>query len=185
MLKHRRTAGVAIACATLVLATAAAAQGRGGMGGMGMGFMVGAGRDSATRAQMMVFHELVMNHDRITRTVTNLPNGIRTTTESADPRLAALIKEHVASMNARVAAADDPALPMESSALRAIYRNGARVDTKVEETATGITITQTSSDSAMVAALQQHATEVTDLVNRGQAAMHDAMMRNAPPGRKP
>ena len=39
-------------------------------------------------AQMGDIHELFINHDRITRTVTNLPNGIRTITESTDPRVA-------------------------------------------------------------------------------------------------
>jgi len=45
---------------------------------------------------------------------------------------------------------------------------------------------------AIVVALQQHAAEVTDLVNRGMAAMHDAMMKNVPgmshrhpPGKRP
>ena len=30
-------------------------------------------------------HDLFFNHDRIKRTVTNLPDGIRTVTESDDP----------------------------------------------------------------------------------------------------
>ena len=46
-------------------------------------------------AQMGDIHELFVNHDRITRTVTNLPNGIRTVTESADPRIAQLFTDHV------------------------------------------------------------------------------------------
>jgi hypothetical protein len=32
----------------------------------------------------------------------------------------------------------------------------------------------------LVAALQQHAAEVTDLVKRGMTAMHEAMMKNGP-----
>ncbi len=45
------------------------------MKGMGPGMM---GHDAATMAQMGDIHELFVNHDRITRTVTNLPDGIRT-----------------------------------------------------------------------------------------------------------
>ncbi len=37
--------------------------------------------DSATMAQLGVIHDLFINHDSITRTVTNLPDGIRTVTE--------------------------------------------------------------------------------------------------------
>lgn len=183
----RLLAGVA-ACASLVVMPAGA-QGRGGMGGMGgmgMGFMVGAGRDSATRAQMAVFHELVMNHERLTRSVTDLPDGIRTVTESDDPRLAQFIKEHVLAMDARVVKADDPNLPMESPALHAIFRDNAKVKTTIEQTARGVIVTQTSADAAVATALQQHARDVSDLVARGPAAMHDAMMKNAAPGpRKP
>ena len=78
---------------------------------MGAG-MMGTRHDSATMAQMAVIHELILNHDRIARTVTNLPDGIRTVTESNDPLIARRIKEHVVTMNQRVAAADDPGLPM-------------------------------------------------------------------------
>ena len=58
--------------------------------------MMGMGHDSATMAQMGVIHELFVNHDRITRSVTNLPNGIRTVTESDDPRIRQLLRDHVA-----------------------------------------------------------------------------------------
>jgi hypothetical protein len=49
----------------------------GGMGQM-MGHRMGAGmmsmgHDSATMEQLGVIHELIANHDRIRRTVTNLP----------------------------------------------------------------------------------------------------------------
>ena len=37
-------------------------------------------------AQMRDIHELFANHDRMTRTVTNLPDGIHTVTESNDPQ---------------------------------------------------------------------------------------------------
>ncbi|HEY7567364.1 MAG TPA: hypothetical protein VH762_07320, partial [Gemmatimonadaceae bacterium] len=53
-----------------------------GHGRMAMGGMMGMAHDSATMAQMRVIHELVVNNERIKRTVTNLPNGIRTVTTS-------------------------------------------------------------------------------------------------------
>lgn len=144
--------------------------------GMGGGMMC-MGHDSATMAQMVVIHELMLNHDRMTRTVTNLSDGIRTVTESDDPLMARRIKEHVATMNQRVVAGDDPGLPMESTALHAIYRSGDKIRTRADTTARGIVVVQTSSDAATVAALQQHASEVSELVRRGMVAMHDAMMK--------
>lgn len=146
------------------------------MNGMGPG-MMGSGHDAALMAQMRDIHELFLNHDRITRTVTNLPNGIRTVTESADPRIAQLLKDHVISSGQRVETGNDPGLPIESQALRAIYRNYEKIHTTFEPTATGIVVIQTSTDQETVAALQQHASEVTDFVKDGMAAMHRAMMK--------
>lgn len=149
----------------------------GGMRGMGAG-MMGMSHDSATMALMMGSHQLVMNHDRIKRTVTNLPNGVRTVTESDDPRVAALIKEHVRSTVKRVQSGDDPGLPMETPAVHAIFRNKDKVHTTVDTTATGVIVVQTSGDSATVAALQTHASEVSTLVEGGMAAMHASMMKS-------
>lgn len=154
----------------------------GGMGpmarGMGPG-MMGMRHDSPTMAQLGVTHELFANHDRIRRTVTNLPDGIRTVTESDDPKVAEWIKTHVADMGRRVAAGDDPGLPVESPALHAIFRDKDKIRTTVETTEKGVVVVQTSDDAKTVAALQKHAAEVTDLVQGGMSAVHTAMMRNA------
>jgi hypothetical protein len=147
------------------------------MHGMGPG-MMGRNRDADTIAEMADIHELFVNHDRITRAVTNLPNGIRTVTESSDPRIAQVLRDHVTSSHKRVETGNDPGLPIESEALRAIYRNYQKVQTTLEPTARGIVVVQTSTDLETVAALQQHASEVTDFVNGGMAAMHAAMMKN-------
>jgi hypothetical protein len=146
------------------------------MNGMGPG-MMGGGRDAATMSQMRDVHELFINHDRITRTVRNLPNGIRTVTESADPRVAQLLKDHVTSSVQRVETGNDPGLPIESQALRAIYQNYDKIHTTFEPIATGIVVVQTSTDPKTVAVLQQHASEVTDFVKGGMAAMHRSMMK--------
>ncbi len=147
-----------------------------GMAGMGPGMMMG--HDAATMAQLRDVHALLVNHDRIKREVTNLPDGIRTVTESDDPEIAALIKTHVATMGKRVEAGDDPGLPIESPALHSIFRDKDKIKTTYETTANGITVVQTSSDPATVAELQKHASEVTELVQGGMAALHTAMMQN-------
>ena len=93
-----------------------------------MGGTMAGGGDSSTMAIMHLVHELMVNHDKLRRTVTNLLNDVRT-------------------------------------------------------------VTETSADSATVALVQRPAADVTDQVNRGMAAMHEAMtqnrgmggMRGAPP----
>ena len=148
-----------------------------GMMAMGPG-MMGMAHDAATMSQLQVIHTMLLNHDRIRRTVTNLPNGIRTATESDDPALAGLIKQHVADMGKRVGAGDDPGLPIESENLHSIFRDKDKIHTSYETTAKGIVVVQTSDDAKTVAALQAHAGEVTDLVQGGMAALQTAMMKN-------
>ena len=175
---YRLREAMAVGMFTLVAGSVADAQRPGGMGMGPGGGMMGMRHDSATRAQMATVHVMVMNHDRITRTVTNLPDGVRTVTESDDPQIAKRIKAHVSEMYARVMAADDPGLPIESPALRTIYRNGDKISTVIDSTDRGIIIRQTSRDSVTAAALQQHAVEVSELTRDGMDAMHRAMMKN-------
>ena len=154
---------------------------RGQMGhsmmGMGPG-MMGMTHGSATAGEQSDIHELLSNHDRIKRTVTNLTDGIRTVTESDDPRTAETIKKHVAKMGQRVEEGRDPGLPIESPALKQIFRDKDKIKTKYEATEKGIIVVQTSADASTVKALQDHAAEVTDLAQRGMVAAHEAIMRN-------
>jgi hypothetical protein len=159
---------------------ASSAFAQGGMMGRG-GMMGGMRGDSTSAAIMSVVHELMTNHDKLRRTVTNLPNGIRTLTESDDPVMAQQIKKHVAATGEFVTKGVDPNLPMSSPALHGVLRNGTKVTRQTELTAKGVLVTETSTDSATVALLQAHAAEVTDLVNRGMAAMREKMMGGGQP----
>lgn len=140
--------------------------------------MMGGRMDSATAADVDLIHELLDNHDLIKRTVEKLPDGIRTVTESDDPRVAKYIKDHVQRMGQRVRAGQEMNLPMESPALLAIYKNRDKITTKVETTDKGAIVVQTSDDPATVAVLQEHAGEVSELVRGGMRALHTAMMKN-------
>ncbi|MDI1346679.1 MAG: hypothetical protein PSV22_21675 [Pseudolabrys sp.] len=147
---------------------------RGQMGGGMMGMMGG----NATASERSDLHDLFGNHDKIKRTVTNLPDGIRTVTESDDPEVAATIQKHVAEMGNRVEEGRDPNLPIETPALHAIFQNKDKIKTAYEATEKGIIVVQTSTDTTAVKALQDHAAEVTDLAQRGMVAAREAMMKN-------
>jgi hypothetical protein len=149
-------------------------QGQMGPGMMGMGMMGG----NATASELSDLHEMFSDHDKIKRTVTNLPDGIRTVTESDDPKLAETIKKHVAEMGTRVDEGRDPGLPIETPALHAIFDRKDKIKTVYEVTEKGIVVVQTSTDATAVKALQDHAAEVTDLAKRGMVAAHEAMMKN-------
>jgi hypothetical protein len=153
-----------------------------GAGRMGM---MGMGHRSATMTERRQIHDMFMSHDKIRRTVTNLPDGIRTVTESDDPELAAVIASHVAGMIERVREGRDPKLPIQSPTLETIFRNRDKIRTTIEATPTGIVVVQTSGDPETVSALQTHAAEVGDLVKRGMIAAHEGMMkRGGMPGHR-
>lgn len=151
-------------------------QKRHGMTGKGSGMMGMHG--NATAGEHGDIRDLFFNHDRIKRTVTNLPDGIRTVTESDDPQVAEILKRHVAEMGKRVEQGRDPGLPIESPALRSIFQNKDKIKSAYEVTEKGVTVIQTSTDPTTVKALQDHAAEVTDLAKRGMVAAHEAMMKN-------
>lgn len=168
-----------IAVIISVLASAGIAQqsmgsGHGMRGGHGMMTML-QGVDT-THAEVTELRDLFISHRQISRTVTNLPNGIRTVTETDDPDLAATIVSHVVGMNARVQEGLDPQVRIQSPTLDVIFANRALIDTVLEPTPTGIVVIQTSSDPTTVVALQTHAAEVTEMVNHGMRAVRGAMM---------
>ena len=188
----RGTLTMSATVAALFIGTAVQAQSTGhtmgGGHGMGAGHTMGAGHGhmmggtheyaGSAAAEMQVIHMLLANHERIARTVTNLPDGIRTVTESDDTAIAALLKQHVGSLEARLREPGELDLPMQSDALKAIMRERAAVRSTVELTAKGVIVTQTSADAATVAALQQHAEEVSRMVEGGMEALHEMMMKN-------
>jgi hypothetical protein len=135
--------------------------------------------DNAFGSDMSVVHEMLADHNKIKRTVTNLPNGIRTVTESDDPQVAKEIKAHVASMDQRLK--DGKVFNVASHTLPTIFANNAKIHTEIQQTANGVILTQTSSDPTTVAALQAHAGEVSDLAREGMVALQRSVMANGGP----
>ena len=148
--------------------------GGGHMGGMGMGHMF-QGVDT-TREEETELRAMFEGHQAVTRTVENLPNGIRTVTETTDPALRAQLVSHVIGMIDRVDQGRDPQVMIQSPTLDILFQNRALIVTDMDPTDTGIIITQTSPDAATVAALQTHAAEVSDLAARGIVSAQEAMM---------
>jgi hypothetical protein len=146
----------------------------GPMGMHGMGMHGGMQHDGAGSADMALVHQLLADHEKIRRTVTRLPDGIRTITESDNPQVAQAIQAHVASMNTRLAQGRE--FNMFSNTVPVLFANADKIDTRIEQTAKGSIVTQTSADRKVVAALQGHADEVSELVRDGMAAMHRSAM---------
>jgi len=183
---HKLAAGV-VTTLGFTLAVAAYAHPDGMEGSMGPGMMHGMGQggmaggpmggrmqhDEAFAADMRLVHEMLRYNDRIKRTVTNLPDGIRTVTESDDAQAAQSIVAHVASMEKRLS--EGRVFNLFSPTLPILFEKKDKIRTKVEATDKGVTVVQTSEDAEVVAALQAHAMEVSELARDGMAAMMRGM----------
>ena len=99
--------------------------------------------DAAFQADMQLVHEMLAGHDKIKRSVENLPDGIRTVTESDDPQVAQALKAHVASMEQRLK--DGRIFNLFSSTLPVLFDNRDKIKTTVETTPKGSIVTQTSA----------------------------------------
>lgn len=135
-----------------------------------MGQMMG----SADRADMQTYMEMFAHHQQIRRSVHELKNGIRTVTESSDPRIASLLQAHVSKMYHHVAHGQE--VRCMSDSLPTMFRNASRYQRKLTMTPHGVAIEETSSDPEVLAAIRRHANEVTAFVREGMSAMMRGMM---------
>lgn len=182
---------------TLLVGTAAVSQGMGmqgqgqhgqGMHGQGihghgtggmrhdMTNMPGLRGVDATPEESAELAVMFNNFGEIDRTVENLPNGIRTVTSSENEEVMAVLVSHVTGMINRVEEGRDPQVFIQSPTLDILFERGASIENEIDVTDEGIVVTQTSDDPEVVAALQTHAAEVSDMADRGMMAVHEAMM---------
>jgi hypothetical protein len=152
------------------------------MHGMGIGHMHGMGMAhmfkgiDTTAEEEAELRAMFDGHTKITRNVENLPNGIRTVTETSDPALRDQMVTHAIGMIDRVDQGRDPKVTIQSLTLDILFKNRALIVTEMEPTKTGIIVIQTSDDAETVAALQTHAAEVSDLAARGIVSAQEAML---------
>jgi len=138
--------------------------------------MPGLRGKNATPEESAELAIMFRNFETITREVTNLPNGIRTITNSSDTDVMDKLVSHVVGMIGRVETRDDPKIGIQSPTLDIFFARGDEIKTEIDLTDDGIVVTQTSTDPDLVAALQKHAAEVSDMADRGMQAVHEMMM---------
>lgn len=131
------------------------------------------------RADMQQIHTLLANHDAIRRTVRLLPNGVETVTTSPDPRIAALLPQHVEAMYARL---------KEGRLIRGfdplfveLFRQAGKIELKLEKLDSGVRVVETSTDPYAVRLIQAHARAVDGFVQDGMGAMHRTHPVPTPP----
>lgn len=139
--------------------------------------MPGLRGDNATPQESAELALMFRKFETLSREVENLPDGIRTVTRSSDAEVMDALVSHAVVMIERVAQKDDPKIRIQSPTLDVFFLHGDEITSQVEVTDEGLVVVQTSDNPALVEALHVHAAEVTAMVDRGMAAVHEAMMK--------
>ncbi len=150
-------------------------------GGMMEGGMMG-GMMGGSMEEMSAIHRLLADHEKIRRTVKDIPNGIETVTTSADADLAALIREHVRQMKSRLETGEP--IRQGDPLFREIFANHEHIHMNVEDVPGGARVTETADEPRVVPLVRQHARRaVSEFVSQGMPrAMRPTPL---PPGYAP
>jgi hypothetical protein len=145
-------------------------QGMGRGSGHEMGPGGGHGMGPGGGADMMGIHFLFAHRDDIRRSVANVARGVRTTTESDDPNVAAQLREHVRAMYARVK--EHRPINAGDPLFAALFKNADKIDVRIQDTPKGLIVTETSSDAEVASLIRRHAEVVNLFLANG---MHEMM----------
>ncbi|MGV7307487.1 hypothetical protein PJM47_22105 [Mycobacterium kansasii] len=134
----------------------------------------GGGFMGADAVDMSHYMEMFNRHREITRVMEEIPGGVRTTTQSNSPELAAQLQAHVSSMYGHL----DQGIQVRcmSQSLPTLFRQANEYRREFIFTATGVIAEETADDPALTAAIRAHAQEVTSFVQQGMPAMMQQMM---------
>ncbi len=134
----------------------------------------GPGMMGVEPADMRTYMNMFMRHNQIDRVVEEIPGGVRTTTQSAAPDLAAQLQAHVSGMYTRLDQGSEVACMSDS--LPTLFRNAVGYRRSLTFTPTGVIAEETAEDPRLVAAIRAHAREVSGFVRDGMPAMMGPMM---------
>ncbi len=124
------------------------------------------------REDMTTIHAMFDARDKITRRVTNLPNGAETLTESKDEAIARLIQEHVPAMETRVHE-NSPLPPMTFHPVFVeLIKHADDYTLTYEETDKGIKVTYEADDPFVISLVQEHAKLVSRFIKNGMEEIH-------------
>lgn len=128
----------------------------------------GAMMDPAKMGDMATIMDLLTHHDLIKRSVQDVDGGIRSATTSADPRIAGLIRTHVAAMHTRIT--EDRPVRQGDPLFREIFKRHANITITTQGLPDGIQVTETSTDPQVTLLIRAHARNaVSEFVANGMA----------------
>jgi hypothetical protein len=129
----------------------------------------GQGMDDQHTKDMELFHYLGDHGKEITRTITVLPDGVETLTESDNPEVATKIQAHVLSMSARVK--EQRPIHMRDPLFREVFAHADKIVMRHENTPKGVKVVETSADPYVAKLIQAHAEVVSLFIKHGRDEM--------------
>jgi hypothetical protein len=174
MARFSRRAALAALSASAVMGIGYALRGILGSPLPGIRLTDGGGMVGASPADMSLYMDMFNRHTEITRTVEEIPGGVRTTTQSDAPDLAAQLHAHVSSMYSYVDHGSE--VMCMSQSLPTLFRNAGGYRRQLTLTPTGVIAEETSDDPALTQAIRAHAQEVSGFVRGGMPPMMRGMM---------
>ncbi len=160
------TASIACSAPEPETAGGDASTGTAGMMSRPMPMMAGGGMMGGRMGDMRAIHSLLANHQRIERSVEDIPNGVRTVTTSRDPRVAELIRTHVRQMRERL----ESGIPIRrmDPLFRELFERRHEARLEVENIPGGVRVLHTSDNPEVVRLIRQHARHfVSEAAARG------------------
>lgn len=136
--------------------------------------LIDDGMMGVSPTDMSRYMEMFARHTELTRTVEEIPGGIRTTTESNSPDLAEQLKAHVSSMYAHLEQGGE--VMCMSGSLPTLFRHAGGYRRQLTLTQSGVIAEETADDPGLVQAIRAHAQEVTGFVRDGMPPMMRGMM---------
>ncbi|HSB07918.1 MAG TPA: hypothetical protein VLM38_00290 [Blastocatellia bacterium] len=128
------------------------------------------GQGEGQMQNMQTIHALFDQHDKITRTVKNIENGVETLTESDDPKVQALIAEHAWAMKKLLE--NNQPIRQWDPLFAELFKYADKIKLQITSTPKGVKVVETSSDAYVVKLMQAHAQGVSEFVKEGMPSMH-------------
>ncbi len=115
---------------------------------------------------MQPLHVLLDQHQKIERSVQEIPGGVKTSTTSADPAVAEMIRLHARQMQVRLEAGQP--IRMWDPLFVEIFRHHDQIRMTVSDVPGGVEVVETSDAPEVTALIRQHANRgVSEFVTGG------------------
>lgn len=124
---------------------------------------------SSHRKDMADIHALFADPS-IRRVVNEIPGGVETLTESANPQGVAMLQKHVAAMHERIE--HDQPIHMRDPLFAELFAHAGEISMTVENTEKGVKVRETSTSSYVTKLIRAHAAVVTKFIEQGRREMH-------------